>query len=64
MIKEINHIVEFEMKNFLPRLNIEVAEMQKRGFEVEIQYGFSNGICTALLIGRKVKSNASSNTLR
>ena len=65
MIKEINQIVEYEVKNFLPVLNKEVAEMQKKGFEVEIQYGFSNNVCTALLIGKKEgKASGSSNTIR
>lgn len=61
MIKEINHIIEFRETQFLPRVQKEVEEMQKKGLEVEIQYGYSNNICSALLIGRK--KNASSKSV-
>ena len=61
MIKEINHIIEYKTTQFLPRIQQEVEEMQKKGFDVEIQYGYSNDICTALLIGRK--KNESRKTL-
>ena len=62
MIKEINHIIEYRETQFLPRVQKEVEEMQKKGLKVDIQYGYSNGICTALLIGRK--QDASSKSIR
>ena len=58
MIKEINQIIEFRETKFLPRLQEEVEQMQKKSLDVEVQYAFDNGIYTALLIGRKRNANS------
>ncbi len=64
MIKEINHIIEFDKKNFLPRVIRETEALQKKGLEVEIQYAVDNDVYSAMLIGRKEdKKNGSSKTL-
>ena len=64
MIKEINQVISYEQQQFIPALIEATQEMQKKGFVVEIQYSFSNGIYTAVLIGRKEeKKNASSKSL-
>ena len=62
-IKEIRQIVEFSPREFLPHLTKEVEEMQERNLEVEIQYGCTPSIYSALLVGRQ-KTNASPKTVR
>ena len=54
-IVAIQQTIEYNQREFLPHLIGDVTAMQEKGLEVEIQYGFSGDIYTALLIGRKVK---------
>lgn len=62
-IKEIRQIVEFSPRDFLPHLTKEVEEMQKRNLDVDVQYGCTPNIYSAVLIGR-VKTNESPKAIR
>lgn len=62
-IKEIRQIVEYSPREFLPHLTKEVEEMQERNLDVEIQYGCTENIYSAIIVGR-VKTNASPKTIR
>ena len=53
MIKEIIHLVGLSEKQYLQDLLNNIQEMQKKGLEVEVQYGVGNELTfTALIIGR------------
>ena len=45
------------MENFYKRVADNTNEFQNEGLEVEIQYQFSHGTFTALIIGRTVQAN-------
>lgn len=60
-IETIKHIVAYEQKYFINEILTTVESMEKSKNEVEIQYSYGNEKYTALIIGRKVKSNGINN---
>lgn len=59
MIKEIIHLVGLSEKKYLQDLLNNIQEMQKKGLEVEVQYGVGNELTfTALIIGRTKGNNS------
>ncbi len=62
-IKEIRQVVDYSERDFVPHLTQEVEEMQKKKLDVEIQYGISDSLYSAILIGREEAKSGSSKAL-